>query len=58
MSMGKPIPETLIRQMEEDKRKELEEDSFNNFNVEKSEHETFILETMVRIQNFFSFFVT
>ena len=39
MSMGKPIPETLIRQMEEDKRKELEEDSFNNFNVEKGDEE-------------------
>jgi len=37
MSMGKPIPETLIRQMEEDKRKELEEDSFNNFNVGSQE---------------------
>jgi len=37
MSMGKPIPETLIRQMEEDKRKELEEDSFNNFNIGSQE---------------------
>ena len=37
--MGKPIPETLIRQMEEDKRKELEEDSFNNFSVDKGDEE-------------------
>jgi hypothetical protein len=32
ISMGKPIPETLIRQIEDDKRKEIENDSFNNFN--------------------------
>jgi hypothetical protein len=32
MSMGKPVPEKLIMQIEEDKRKEIEQDSFNNFN--------------------------
>jgi hypothetical protein len=32
MSMGKQIPDTLIRQIEEDKRKEEKEDHFNNFN--------------------------
>jgi hypothetical protein len=32
MSMGKSVPETLIKLIEEDKRKELEEDTFNNFN--------------------------
>jgi hypothetical protein len=32
MSMGKQIPDTLIRQIEEDKRKEEQEDHFNNFN--------------------------
>ena len=31
ISMGKQVPETLIRQIEEDKRKETQEDSFNNF---------------------------
>jgi len=31
MSMGKQVPETLIRQIEEDKRKETQEDHFNNF---------------------------
>ena len=32
MSMGKQVPETLIKQIEEDKRKEIEQDCFNNFN--------------------------
>ena len=32
LSMGKQIPETLIRQIQEDKQKENQEDSFNNFN--------------------------
>ena len=36
-SMGKPVPETLIRQIEEDKRKEVEQDSFNNFNISEQE---------------------
>jgi hypothetical protein len=31
MSMGKQVPETLIRQIEEDKQKEIQSDSFNNF---------------------------
>jgi hypothetical protein len=33
ISMGKPVPETLIRQIEDDKRKEIENDAFNNFNA-------------------------
>ena len=32
MKMGRAIPSELLRQIEEDKRKEIEEDSFNNFN--------------------------
>ena len=36
-SMGKQIPETLIRQIEEDKKKEVEQDFFNNFSVNNQE---------------------
>ena len=32
ISMGKHVPDGLIKQMEDDKRKEIEEDEFNNFN--------------------------
>jgi MFS superfamily sulfate permease-like transporter len=32
MSMGKQVPDSLIRQIEEDKQKEIQTDSFNNFN--------------------------
>jgi hypothetical protein len=32
LSMGKQIPESLLRQINEDKKKELQEDVFNNFN--------------------------
>jgi hypothetical protein len=38
MSMGKPVPETLIRQIEDDKRKEVEQDFFNNFTVSNQEN--------------------
>jgi hypothetical protein len=31
ISMGKQVPISLIRQIEEDKRKEIQEDSYNNF---------------------------
>jgi len=31
ISMGKQVPDTLIRQIEEDKKQEIQEDSFNNF---------------------------
>ena len=31
MSMGKQVPDSLIRQIEEDKQKEIQNDSFNNF---------------------------
>ena len=31
MSMGKHVPESLIHQIEEDKKKEIQEDSFNKF---------------------------
>ena len=31
-SIGKPVPNELLRQLEEDNRKEIEEDSYNNFN--------------------------
>jgi hypothetical protein len=36
ISMGKQVPEKLIRQIEEDKRKETQEDSFNKF---QSQHQ-------------------
>ena len=32
MKMGRAVPPELLRQIQEDKRKEIEEDSFNNFN--------------------------
>jgi hypothetical protein len=32
VSMGKQVPDTLIQQIEDDKKKEIHEDSFNNFN--------------------------
>jgi len=32
IKMGRHVPPELVRQIEEDKRKEIEEDSFNNFN--------------------------
>jgi|LakMenE18May11ns_1017448.scaffolds.fasta_scaffold9942291_2 hypothetical protein len=32
MSMGKPVPQDLLRQIATDKQKEIEQDSFNNFN--------------------------
>jgi hypothetical protein len=31
ISMGKQVPDSLIRQIEEDKKKEIHEDLFNNF---------------------------
>jgi len=33
VSMGKQVPATLIRQIEEDKKKEIQEDIFNNTNI-------------------------
>jgi len=39
MSMGKPIPDTLIKQIEDDKKKEIEQDSFNNFNNSNSQYQ-------------------
>ena len=33
ISMGKPVPETLLKQINEDKKKEIKMDSFNNFNT-------------------------
>jgi hypothetical protein len=35
-SMGKQIPDSLIRQIEDDKRKEIEQDAFNNFDRESN----------------------
>ena len=49
LSMGKQIPETLMRQMQDDKRKEIEEDSFNNFNTNRN-HENSTMPT-VRQEN-------
>ena len=36
-SMGKQVPDTLIKQIEEDKKKEISEDVFNNFKDDNSE---------------------
>ena len=36
-SMGKQVPETLIKQIEEDKKREINEDVFNNFKDDNSE---------------------
>jgi hypothetical protein len=36
IKMGKAVPTQLLRQIQEDKRKEIEEDSYNNFNFGKS----------------------
>ena len=38
-SMGKQIPETLLRQIEDDKRKEVEQDAFNNFRQESHDND-------------------
>ena len=37
MKMGRAIPPELLKQLDEDKRKEIEEDSFNNFNRQSDE---------------------
>jgi hypothetical protein len=39
MSMGKPVPQDLLRQIAIDKQKEVEQDSFNNFNNSSQEEE-------------------
>jgi hypothetical protein len=39
-SMGKPIPEQLLKQIAEDSRKEVEEDAFNKFSNEEEEEQT------------------
>lgn len=39
MSMGKPVPQELLRQIAQDKQKEIEQDSFNNFNRSNEEEE-------------------
>ncbi len=39
MSMGKPVPQDLLRQIAIDKQKELEQDSFNNFNRNSEEEQ-------------------
>jgi hypothetical protein len=38
ISMGKKVPETLIKQIEEDKRIEMQEDHFNNFKSQQQEN--------------------
>jgi hypothetical protein len=38
MSMGKQVPETLIRQIEQDKRIETQEDHFNNFQSQQQQN--------------------
>ena len=37
MSMGKPVPQDLLRQIANDKQKEVEQDLFNNFNNSQEE---------------------
>ena len=39
MSMGKQVPQDLLRQIAIDKQKEIEEDSYNNFNKSSQEEE-------------------
>jgi hypothetical protein len=39
ISMGKPVPPDILRQIAIDKQKELEQDSFNNFNRNNEEEE-------------------
>jgi hypothetical protein len=39
IKMGRQVPPELLRQIQEDKRKEIEEDSFNNFNNKSEEQE-------------------
>lgn len=39
ISMGKSVPQELLRQIEIDKQKEIEEDSYNNFNKSNNEEE-------------------
>ena len=55
VSMGKPVPETLIRQIEEDKQREIDQDSFNNFNVtsqENNDQESLSSEILVQQQQY------
>jgi hypothetical protein len=49
-SMGKQVPETLIKQIEEDKKKEINEDVFNNFKDDNSEKK---YQVQQQIQGFF-----
>jgi len=42
-SMGKSVPETLIMQIEQDKKNEIEQDTFNNFNTLNNSQETQIV---------------
>jgi hypothetical protein len=37
-SLGKQVPETLLRQIAEDEKKEINDDSFNQFNKPEQEH--------------------
>jgi hypothetical protein len=39
MSMGKPVPQELLKQIAQDKQKEIEQDSFNNFNRSNQEEQ-------------------
>ena len=39
VSMGKQIPESLLKEISDGKKKELEEDSYNNFNKPRQEQE-------------------
>jgi len=45
MSTGKPIPENLIKQLEQDKKNEINEDSYNNFSNNQSEEKERRIET-------------
>lgn len=38
MSMGKVVPQELLRQIEQDKKDEIEKDSYNNFNNNQTVH--------------------
>jgi len=48
IKMGKAVPPELLRQIQEDKRKEIDEDSYNNFSKSNGEEEELYTQNMVR----------
>jgi hypothetical protein len=52
ISMGKPVPESLLRKIEEDKKKDIEEDSFNNFKKNNLQNQEESHSTLHTYQNY------